>query len=570
MILSFTLGNVIIRLELRTDMMIKDVNREKKDMRSVNGFTLIEMVGVIVIMGLILIVVFPTMSKMIHGNRDKKYEEYRDLIEAGARSYAVTRTDDLGSSKYSGCIRVTLDTLISGGYVQKLDEKDTNCKLGTNNITIRNNKGVVDVNFTLLCNGNAIGEKEKQKDDGAACNSVSIKEEINLKTKLSSLPAANRDESEKPVVYIKGGNNYIWYSGNLWRAVSYNSVTDVVKAVTVDSVTSIYYNHSGSSTYSGSDAETWLNNEFLTSLKDYQSFLTTSNWTMSSGNVGRARIGLIDTQEFAKIKDWYGGETSWLLTEGTSNKSYISKKDQTTAQVASNSIYGLRPAITFSSDVLVDRGSGTAADPYIIDSSYNAFGAIGDLLNTRYAGEYVNVGGSVYRIISTDGGKTKVIGTTSTDSGAKYAFSSAADGYHFDYAASNLHNGIMEKKYTNPLIVTGDFCTDTINATTVYQSSKCLDASRVNSSIRIGLPKIGEKYTTNIAGVGNYWTINPYKETEGGTTYTATINVIKPDGSVGTNVITSTAEAVAVFYLDSDTKISSGNGMSNNPYTLIK
>lgn len=557
---------------------VKGILKKIKKYREENskGFTLIEMIGVIVIMGLIMIVVFPTLSKMIHNNNNQEYTNYYSIIEEGAHVYAGTLTDKLGSSKYSGCAEITLDELINNGYVQAFDDKKVTCKTGSGNIKIRNDKGNITVNFQLNCSTGGKNEFITGTNDNNACNAYVMEEEINLKTKIdTAIPTSNKQVVGTDV-YINGSNpnNYVWYSGKLWRVVSYSNSTEVVKAVTVDSITSIYFNHNNSSSYLGSDVETWLNNDFLTSLKEPQLFLASSSWNAtnntntalnpsSNDKIVKEKVGLINTYEYGRISGWYGSGKYWLISEGTGANSLISNSGSVTS-VSSTSMNGVRPVVTFASDTLVHSGSGTSSNPYIIDNSATATGKSGDAISSRYSGEYVNVNGSKYRIVSTDGENAKVIGISSQ---GKYRFSDN----HYDYASSELRTK-MEDKIKSNLITNGDFCADTINNGSIaYQSSKCLTPDRVNNSINIGIPKIGDLFTSNISGINTYWTINPNTEIDGsGTSYNATMNIINSDGSVGTSIITGSNDTVVVFYLDSSVKITGGKGTISSPYTLSK
>ena len=48
------------------------------------GFTLIELIAVIVIMGLLLLIVLPATTRLMKENENKKYDEYYNLIEKAA------------------------------------------------------------------------------------------------------------------------------------------------------------------------------------------------------------------------------------------------------------------------------------------------------------------------------------------------------------------------------------------------------------------------------------------------------------------------------------------------------
>ena len=70
--------------------------------------------------------------------------------------------------------------------------------------------------------------------------------------------------------------------------------------------------------------------------------------------------------------------------------------------------YGVRPMMTISGESLIISGDGTVDNPYTFGDTERAKG--GDLVNTRFMGEYLSIDGSLYRIISTEkDGTTKVI-----------------------------------------------------------------------------------------------------------------------------------------------------------------
>ena len=93
-------------------------------------------------------------------------------------------------------------------------------------------------------------------------------------------------------------NNYIWYSGKLWRAVSVNKKAKTTKLVTQWNISSITYS-SGSTAFEGSYMEEWLNDTsvdgFLGNLRDYENFIVTdAKWNAtldatSLGSITRSR-----------------------------------------------------------------------------------------------------------------------------------------------------------------------------------------------------------------------------------------------------------------------------------------
>lgn len=556
------------------------------------GFTLIEMLGVIVIIGLIMIVAIPTLSKLINSNKDQEYSTYYSTVREAAIAYATKLEEKLGNSNAVGCAEVDLQTLIDEGFVTEYSSRDVVCSTtvgGVNNkIKIRNNKGKITAKFRLVCTNTdkneVVYDSGPSSVDSKTCSAYAMSEEINIKTQLDSDDSLTKVAgSTSNVTYIGGSNpnNYIWYSGKLWRVVSYNSSTDIVKAVTANPMTSIYYNSSKVSSFNNSDVEIWLNNQFLGALKDQQQFLVSYNWnytansdmTTDSNNSSsnkKLKVGLISSYEYGKIKDWYGTSQSWLLSEGSgSNSLYTDGTTKEIKSVASDQIRSVRPVIVFSSDVLVHKGTGTASNPYIIDNSSTAEAAAGNYVNTRYSGEYVRLNGKDYRIVSTNGTTTKIISTFSIGTYDFDASDAHDDGFYL-YSTSNIKTR-LETYYASvsSYLTNGDFCMDTINGSNVtYRSAACLTPSRLVST-SIGLPKIGDMFTTNLPGItNNYWTINPNTEQS----YSSIINLIDANGMISTTnaSISNSNATVAVLYLDSSVKISSGKGTSASPYVLTK
>ena len=542
---------------------------------NLKGFTLVELLGVIVIMGLIIIVAIPSVSQLINRNNEQEYQTYYEVVEEAALAYAGKLRGYLGGSEDTGCYKLEnpIEKLQTEGLLaQKKGECDE-----VSPIVIKNDNGKVSVEFKLTCKKNGETYEIGRDISGETCeNYVAPESSGNLMNVLQEARDASGGGGTSYYdvnndVYLTGiSNNYLWYSGKMWRIVSYNKMTEEVKIVTNDSIISTYYNRTSSSNnFSGSDIETWLNNEFLNSLKDPQTFLTSTSWKTSTSTTRKAKVGLITEDEYSILmhSSWYNdGNKTWLITSGsTAGLNKISNSG--VEEVASTDIYGVRPIVVLSSDILVYGGDGTSGNPYIIDNSKNAVGSSGDAINTRYSGEYVELYGKFYRIVSvTATGKTKIIGTTSEgtyafDTNGKYLYSEST---LLESLTGNLTDIITD---SDKLLTTGDYCLETIDDSYVTSlTSKCIDESRINSEIKIGLPKLGDLFTSSISGVGDYWTMNPQSEESN----SPQINIIATDSSGSAAGVTETKATIIVLYLDSSVKIAGGEGTSASPYTLTK
>ena len=97
------------------------------------GFTLVELIVVIAIMGVILILALPQISKLQSANKDKKYDAYYSSFESGAKLYMDSQAKDLFGSNSSGCVTVDYSDLKKQNLVKDFGSSDVTC--GRNNET---------------------------------------------------------------------------------------------------------------------------------------------------------------------------------------------------------------------------------------------------------------------------------------------------------------------------------------------------------------------------------------------------------------------------------------------------
>lgn len=102
-----------------------------------NGFTLIELIATIAIMGIISILAFPSLNKVIATNKEKKFEYYATSLEKGAKLYIESHSKDLWDENSTGEKKISFLAL-KNDYLVK-DYK-------TDNITCDNDNTYVIVN----------------------------------------------------------------------------------------------------------------------------------------------------------------------------------------------------------------------------------------------------------------------------------------------------------------------------------------------------------------------------------------------------------------------------------------
>ena len=84
------------------------------------GFTLVELLAVIVIMGIVGLIVFPSITTVIKNSKEKSYNIQINLIKNATKKWIVDNNDDLlqRDPYHLNNINLTLTTLKKEGYLQ--------------------------------------------------------------------------------------------------------------------------------------------------------------------------------------------------------------------------------------------------------------------------------------------------------------------------------------------------------------------------------------------------------------------------------------------------------------------
>lgn len=545
------------------------------------GFTLIELIAVIVIMGLLLLIVLPATTRLMKGNKNKKYDEYYNLIEKAALLYADSRKDDLGGVNASGCIDTSVEFLVKNKYLKEFDEDGVTCKGASSydltsfedidssknyiDVRIRNVNGKKTVESSLVCVKRNKVEYSKLKENTESCDKYVAERENVLYDKISSLSATGADSNADRYIIGNTPDNYVYYSGKMWRIVSYNDNNKTVKLISDEVVTVLPFNDT-SSNFNNSNVDIWLNNTFLKTLRNPDYYLLNANWNYStvansdmpsSSSVTQSRVGLLNYYEYDKSKEFLNSDYSWWLISKASESDnwYISNNNPVSASV--NTYVGIRPSIVLNPNITYAYGGeGTKDNPYRLVGESTALA--GTLLNTRYAGEYVNFAGELYRIINTTTNYTRLVKVNVIPSLNTVFDEIITPTYNQGTTIGKLLNtewyGNLPEEDSKKLVV-GDFCVSLVTPTTKY-SFTCDNSNILN--IKVGIPKIGDMYT--IGSNQEYWTLS--------NSGTETLNVVDTSGNILSKNIKDTSYVRPVVSITNSAVITGGTGTSSDPYVL--
>ena len=282
----------------------------------------------------------------------------------------------------------------------------------------------------------------------------------------------NTTDPEQTFITGENPNNYIWYSGKLWRAVSIDSSDNSVKLVTQWNISAIPYDDD-SSAFEGSYMQEWLNDTsvdgFLGNLRDPEKFIKMdSKWNATAmtdttkppkTTIVESSVGLINLYEYAMS---YSGTNysngylnnnleSVLLTPYNDTSLFAENNGGILYYNNNVNTNVIRPSINLQPNIKIVYGSGTEDDPYRLmgDNDKNLEGI---LLNTRYSGEYISFGvgdNNLYRIVSHETESlTKITSANPLKESGNYKL--ITFGENNIYSSSNTIGSFLNNNYLNP------------------------------------------------------------------------------------------------------------------------
>ena len=117
-----------------------------------SGFTLIELIAVMVILAIISFLVVPSIVKVMKDSKEKLYQEQVDLVLTAAKNYGVENYDELDEVNLTF---LTLDKLISSGYIENdeaIDPRNNQAMDGCVMVSYNQSNKKYDYEYIPGCN----------------------------------------------------------------------------------------------------------------------------------------------------------------------------------------------------------------------------------------------------------------------------------------------------------------------------------------------------------------------------------------------------------------------------------
>ena len=523
-------------------------------MKSKKGFTLVELLGVIILIGLIILAISSPIISLINNNSKKLDESALKLLylttekfmENDSRTYVKTN----GNVYY-----ISLEQLIKRGLLEEdyLDaySEDVLSKYTQIKVTVQNN------NFTYEIS------KDSLENISEICNSMQI----------------NQTYMYNGGKYIKGNidNNYVLFNGLTFRIMGINS-DGTVRLIMDEAATSLSYTDS-SFNYVNSHIRNWLNDYFISRLQ-YTSIIEKQNWyykndVNSNNKVMDANVSVEDKVGLLSIEEFnlsLLSNQSYLINgiqHGFINISdgrmYITSIDNNLPyNVTETGEHFVYPVINVLGSSIITSGNGTKGSPYVLmEVLVSKSGKTLDEANLM-VGSYLNVDSKLYRVVEKNSDNVKIISYYDTNLYSKYADNNNT--FNTYNGVGNLLNStIISNKFLNKNIFVGEIYSSGFNYKTTVLAKKNLVMNVYSAP-----PILGEMLTAPLYNINNslncYWSLNLANSVSA---YQICDNYIGIQNINNYDVNNHNLFGVVfTAYIDINNIITSGDGTINNPYKI--
>lgn len=510
----------------------------------------------------------------------KEDDEYKYYTYLSCGKYE-SKTDHVGPTiELNGDSTIVLDLNAPYQELGVKSVKDNQDKTVNNdNVIIDASKidtskvGTYEVTYTL---------EDKLK------NKTTVKRVVQVNHYLRQEIDAKTDESK----IFKGNvdNNYVWYSGFLWRIMYLTK--DDIRLVTDEPVSTIMAGYQITD-YMSSDMLKWLNNYFKEHLVDSENIMKMANkWIVNKiANINEREeltldIGTITLDDYNNSflnNDTYLNQmNSYALLAyelyKPENDDYNAVKFIERQNAASYSEepfemknyrdytpMHIRPVIVIDKDTLVYDGIGTKDNPYILTNKKND----SKILNEHMSGEYVIFSNLLWRIVHINkNGTTRLVlnqdiyenGASQLihvfDQSTNLTFSSDKEGNIGYFLNHEFIKRLNEDKL--------DYAKFDITSFVFDNGYDGLGKDFIDT--KIGTVTMGEILATQPSYAPNpVWLMNGFGKSYAGFVLNGYVTYSNPNFNFYTF---NKTVARPVINLKSDVEIISGSGTVNNPYRV--
>ena len=376
------------------------------------GFTLVELLAVIIVIAIISLIIFPVVTKQIAKSKQDLYNVQVENIIKAAKDMVLDNPDLLDENH-------VIPTLISIEEMQSATNKEGVSYLedGTIKSPLDQSEmhGTVVITYDEASKGYIYEYKEKTKSELSSLIVTRAAKTIIAKNNIHTNEAESglfEDVTNNEYIFKgENPNNFIKIGTSLWRVISIDKDTYTMKvAKTTHNVKSLWANSSSEVNLSFSNTAlkiyTYLNSDFYNTLSDSLKSLVVENSTWNIGSVSgnikevktlkqteeksetfHANVGLLTVSDYANatytlscrkdftqsacaITNYLVLDKEYFLLNPVSNAKMlwtISPNVGNALNKASSTVQlNVVPVINLKAKSEISGGEGTVENPYIL------------------------------------------------------------------------------------------------------------------------------------------------------------------------------------------------------------
>lgn len=388
------------------------------------GFTLMELLGIIVILSIITLLVFPNVIKIINNSRENLYKSQIRELELVAKNLTTEHINLLDSNHLNNTY-IPLSVLSESGYIESVEVRNpkTN-ELMNGCIVVKYDDGNNQYNFNYE-------EIDCINDSNISGYIISFNRDFKIEERNILLTAYNKILGDyKDLISIIGGetdglydmddyyifrgtnpNNYVklGQNGDSYRIVNLNKKDKTLKLIKITPESSAY-STSNNNQFIESSISTYLLNFITTgSIKEFQNKIVDgTKWkngvTIIDDSVNydilksientsyiSNRAGLINISDYViaslendcynnvlsstcknnnYLSTLFGSNSIWTINSSRVGNVFTIENGNIIDHVLdSNSdvTYRIYPVVVMDKNIYISKGTGTSSDPYIIN-----------------------------------------------------------------------------------------------------------------------------------------------------------------------------------------------------------
>lgn len=519
------------------------------------GFTLAELIGVVIILGLIVLLVVTPILSQIRNQSSKIDNLTMNLLFSTAENYI-----DENPTKYiydsNKVYYLSIELLLEKGILDK-------------NFLNKYNEDTLNKNFIIKVTN------DENAFDYELINSTSFN---NIGDVANGLK--NSTFSFMNGTYYKDNpaNSYVLFNNILHKILGINA-DGSIKIMAVENVTQLIPG-TMSQSYNNSYIRNWLNDYYYSNLVD-NDYIVKHEWCIDNQSSATAAstctttiedyVGLITIMEMMNHDSIAGNYYNYKYLTMTQNGvgsfyTIESTMSSNTAQYITN----IRPVINILSSSVILSGSGTIDNPYVLLNDSNITYSNVKLKDMYHSiGQYITYNGYTYRIMEKGAGYIKLVMNPATD----IALSSFSDsskrfnlseglGYHLNTTLRSYF--IPTDQSLNLTLDSKIYLGEYAALGSSFRTEYLLKTNQIMGAIA-GAPKLGEILGSapikcySEACTNSYWLMSDKDESNAYISHPSAV-----DGHTKTN----NYSVLPTIYISNEGIILSGSGTKSSPFVL--